>query len=148
MTPIQEALVAFFAVYGFGWFTIRWVLEPARELLRGDPSGESDHIEAGSVSRYCFSCKCDTEHEVKHDHEAELTKLTCRICGDVIPVKHTDGGDMTPVVYDDDGNPMKVRMVGAECEGDVSGRGHYAYKKQTADADEPTIYFEEVDRDG
>lgn len=45
MTPIQEALVAFFAVYGFGWFTIRWVLEPARELLRDDPSTGTEQEE-------------------------------------------------------------------------------------------------------
>lgn len=52
--------------------------------------------------------------------------------------------DRAPLVYDADGNPMKVRIVGSECEGDVSGEGHYGYRKQTDDADEPTVWFEEV----
>jgi len=42
---------------------------------------------------------------------------------------------------------MKVRVVGGECEGDVSGEGHYAYQKKTDDADEPTVWFEEVDQE-
>lgn len=52
--------------------------------------------------------------------------------------------DAAPVVYDSDGTPLKVRMVGATCEGDVSGEGHFAYRKETGEADEPTVYFEEV----
>jgi hypothetical protein len=55
------------------------------------------------------------------------------------------GTDRAPIVYDADGNPMKVRLVGGECEGDVSGEGHFAYRKRTDDADQPTVWFEEVD---
>lgn len=50
--------------------------------------------------------------------------------------------DKAPIVYDEDGNPLKVRIVGGDCEGDVSGEGHFAYRKRTADADHPTVYFE------
>jgi hypothetical protein len=59
----------------------------------------------------------------------------------------TDSTDCAPIVFDSDGTPMKVRVVGGECEGDVSGEGHYAYQKKTDDADEPTVWFEEVDQE-
>lgn len=54
--------------------------------------------------------------------------------------------DRAPIVYDEDGNPMKVRVVGGDCEGDVSGEGHFAYRKRTDDANHPTVYFEEFDQ--
>lgn len=55
--------------------------------------------------------------------------------------------DAAPVVYLRDGTPVRVKMIGAECEGDVSGEGHFGYVKRTADAEQPTIYFEEVNGD-
>lgn len=55
--------------------------------------------------------------------------------------------DPAPLVYDRDGNPLRVRMVGASCEGDVSGEGHYGYRKESEEADQPTIYFEPVKRE-
>lgn len=61
-----------------------------------------------------------------------------------VPSK-TEDSDPAPTVFLADGTPVKVRLVGGECEGDVSGEGHYGYRKKTRDADEPTIYFEEVD---
>lgn len=50
--------------------------------------------------------------------------------------------DAAPIVYDWDGNPMRVRIIGAVCEGDISGEGHYGYRKESEDADEPTVVFE------
>lgn len=56
--------------------------------------------------------------------------------------------DKGPIVYDGDGTPMRLRMVGAECEGDVSGEGHYAFIPQEQEAREsPTVFFESVDVD-
>lgn len=52
--------------------------------------------------------------------------------------------DKAPTVFDEDGNPMKVRIVGAECEGDVSGEGHYGYRPESEEAEQPTVYFEEA----
>lgn len=49
-----------------------------------------------------------------------------------------------PTVYMADGTPVKVRIVGGECEGDVSGEGHFAYRPRTEEAEYPTVYFEEV----
>lgn len=54
--------------------------------------------------------------------------------------------DKAPIVYDKDGNPMKVRLLGGECEGDVSGEGHFGYRKKTDDADNPTVYFEDMEQ--
>lgn len=55
--------------------------------------------------------------------------------------------DRAPVVYDEDGTPMKVRLVGHECEGDVSGEGHFAYR-QSGTPDEPAVvWFQEVEPD-
>lgn len=58
-----------------------------------------------------------------------------------------DGTDRAPVVYDADGNPLKVRLVAAECEGDMSGEGHYGYRWTGQEPEDPTVYFEEADRD-
>lgn len=53
--------------------------------------------------------------------------------------------DNAPLVFDEDGNAMRVRVVGAECEGDVSGSGMFGYRDP--DAANPTIFFEEADAD-
>lgn len=54
-------------------------------------------------------------------------------------------GDKAPTVYDEDGNPLKIRMVDAECEGDVSGEGHYGFVwNEKAEKESPTIYFERI----
>lgn len=55
-----------------------------------------------------------------------------------------DGVDYAPTVYLRDGTPVKVRIIGADCVGDVSGESHYGYKKVSEEADRPTVYFEEV----
>lgn len=52
--------------------------------------------------------------------------------------------DAAPKLYLPDGTPVKVRMVGRECEGDVSGEGHYAYRQASARDEEPTVFFEPV----
>lgn len=52
--------------------------------------------------------------------------------------------DRAPVVYLEDGTPVKVRLVGRECEGDVSGEGHFAYRAKNKPEEEPMVYFEEV----
>jgi hypothetical protein len=57
-----------------------------------------------------------------------------------------NGTDRAPTVHLPDGTLVKVRMVGYECEGDVSGEGHYAYTQSSRLEEEPCIYFEEVDR--
>lgn len=53
--------------------------------------------------------------------------------------------DAAPTVYLEDGTPVKVRMAGYECEGDVSGEGHFGYRSTTIRDETPTLYFEEVD---
>lgn len=54
--------------------------------------------------------------------------------------------DPAPTVYLPDGTPVKVRVVGAECVGEVGGDGgHYGYKPGTELADHATVYFEEAD---
>ncbi|WP_176548354.1 hypothetical protein [Natrinema sp. CBA1119] len=61
-----------------------------------------------------------------------------------------DGGqsmsdtDSAPIVYLPDGTPVRVRLIGATCEGDVSGEGHYGYYPQDLDGEDPTVYFEAV----
>jgi hypothetical protein len=57
-----------------------------------------------------------------------------------------DGIDRAPTVHLPDGTLVKVRMVGYECEGDVSGEGHYAYTQSSCKKEEPCIFFEPVDR--
>ena len=54
-----------------------------------------------------------------------------------------DTVDRAPLVYLEDGTPVRVRMVGATCEGDVSGEGHFGYHPPDLDGEHPTIYFEE-----
>lgn len=54
--------------------------------------------------------------------------------------------DRAPTVYDADGNPLKVRLVGHECAGDVSGEGHYGYTDEENGAHR-SLYFEEVEDD-
>lgn len=54
--------------------------------------------------------------------------------------------DKAPTLYTEDGTPVKVRLIGCACEGDVSGEGHYAYRKNSKRAEWPTVYFEEVER--
>ena len=51
--------------------------------------------------------------------------------------------ERAPIVYRADGTPVKVRLIGATCAGDVSGEGHYGYYPQDLDED-PTVYFESV----
>lgn len=55
--------------------------------------------------------------------------------------------DKAPTVFLKDGTPVKVRMVGMECEGDVSGEGHFAYQQSSKYEEEPTVYFEETEVD-
>ncbi|MFC7216529.1 hypothetical protein ACFQO4_20935 [Saliphagus sp. GCM10025334] len=55
--------------------------------------------------------------------------------------------DRAPTVFLPDGTPVKVRLVGAKCQGDVSGEGHYGYTPADLDGEDPTVYFEEVDHD-
>lgn len=50
--------------------------------------------------------------------------------------------DRAPIVYLPDGTPVRVRLVGATCEGDVSGEGHYGYYPRDLNGEEPTVYFE------
>ena len=52
--------------------------------------------------------------------------------------------ERAPIVYLPDGTPVKVRLIGATCEGDVSGEGHYGYYPQDLDGEDPTVYFESV----
>jgi len=52
--------------------------------------------------------------------------------------------DKAPTVYLEDGTPVKVRMVGKECKGDLSGEGHYAYRQSTDYDESPTVYFEKI----
>lgn len=52
--------------------------------------------------------------------------------------------DPAPVVFTADGTPVKVRVVGADCEGDVSGEGHYGYQNPELDDGDVTLYFEET----
>lgn len=54
--------------------------------------------------------------------------------------------DKAPTVYLPDGTPVKVRLVGRDCEGDVSGEGHFGYSAATQ-LDKEVVYFEEVDDD-
>lgn len=54
------------------------------------------------------------------------------------------GSGRAPIVYLRDGTPVKVRMVGARCMGDMSGEGHYGYSPTDLNGEEPTVYFEEV----
>lgn len=54
--------------------------------------------------------------------------------------------DKAPIVYLPDGTPVKVRLIGATCEGDVSGEGHYGYHPRDLNGEDPTVYFEEVDQ--
>lgn len=56
--------------------------------------------------------------------------------------------DRAPIVYDADGNPMRVRVVGHECEGEVSGEGHYGYRPTTRGDEPPTVWFEGVSGGG
>lgn len=52
--------------------------------------------------------------------------------------------DPAPTVYLEDGTPVKVRMVGRECEGDLSGEGHFAYRQTSTREESPTVFFEPV----
>lgn len=52
--------------------------------------------------------------------------------------------DRAPTVYLEDGTPVKVRMVGKECKGDLSGGGHFAYEPSSMRDESPTVYFEEI----
>lgn len=52
--------------------------------------------------------------------------------------------DKAPTVYLEDGTPVKVRMVGFECEGNVSGEGHFGYRSTSRFDEEPTVYFEVI----
>lgn len=52
--------------------------------------------------------------------------------------------DRAPIVYLPDGTPVRVRLIGATCEGDVSGEGHYGYHPRDLDGEDPTVYFEGV----
>jgi len=56
----------------------------------------------------------------------------------------SDGDDKAPTVHLEDGTPVKVRLVGYECEGDLSGEGHHGYKPKSSREEKPTVYFEEV----
>ena len=53
--------------------------------------------------------------------------------------------DHAPTVYSEDGTPLKVRVVGHECIGEVSGEGHWGYEPSTTSEEKPTVYFQEVD---
>lgn len=55
--------------------------------------------------------------------------------------------DKAPIVYDKYGNPMRVRMVGARCAGDMSGEGHYYYSPETVEVLQPTVWFEATKRE-
>lgn len=67
-------------------------------------------------------------------------KYFCPFCHDPAMID-----DYAPTVYDKDGNPMKVRIVGAKCMGDVSGDGgHWGYQPQSEEAELPTVWFEEI----
>lgn len=59
-----------------------------------------------------------------------------------------DAPDRAPLVYLEDGTPVRVRMIGATCEGDVSGEGHFGYHPPDLGGEHPTIYFEEDTRAG
>jgi hypothetical protein len=56
--------------------------------------------------------------------------------------KYSNDTDRAPIVYLPDGTPVRVRIVGAECEGDVSGEGHYGYYPKRAETETPTVYFD------
>lgn len=62
---------------------------------------------------------------------------------------HNEKSDKAPIVYDAKGNPMKVRVIGGECEGDLSGEGHYAYREDVDGEieDGATVWFEKVESD-
>lgn len=67
------------------------------------------------------------------------------------PDEHEDGEefpgppeDPAPTVYDEDGNPMKVRLVAHEAVGEVSGEGHYGYTHKKS-GDHATVWFEATD---
>ena len=53
--------------------------------------------------------------------------------------------DRAPIVYLEDGTRARVRMIGATCEGDVSGENtHFGYSPPDLGGEHPTIYFEAV----
>lgn len=54
--------------------------------------------------------------------------------------------DRAPTVYDDEGNPLRVRLVDHVAVGEVSGEGHYGYEHKLT-SEHATICFEEDDSD-
>lgn len=54
----------------------------------------------------------------------------------------TGGTERAPIVYLPNGRPVRVKLIGAECEGDVSGEGHYGYYPHDLEGEDPTVYFE------
>lgn len=52
-------------------------------------------------------------------------------------------GDKAPTVYDSEGNPLKLRVMDAECRGDVSGEGHFGYDHE--EHGHLTVFFEPAD---
>lgn len=52
--------------------------------------------------------------------------------------------DRAPIVYLPDGPPVRVRLIGATCEGDVSGEGHFGYYPDDLNGEQPAVYFEDT----
>lgn len=105
------------------------------DIEYGDKGPKAENIEI-MTSPICSNCESS---KVYHDRKG---KYFCPFCTD------NPGGidDYAPTVYDKEGNPMKVRIVGAECMGDVSGDGgHWGYQPQSEEAELPTVWFEEID---
>lgn len=64
----------------------------------------------------------------------------------VVGVTDTTDTDPAPTLYLEDGTPVKPRLIEGDCEGDVSGEGHYGYRLNETVAS-ATLYFEEADDD-
>lgn len=52
--------------------------------------------------------------------------------------------DPAPIVFDRDGTPLRIRLVGHDAVGEVSGEGHYGYTDRVS-GEHTSVYFEEVD---
>lgn len=49
-----------------------------------------------------------------------------------------------PVVYDEDGNALRIQLVGHKAIGEVSGEGHWGYTDRDT-GEHRSLYFEGVE---
>lgn len=59
-------------------------------------------------------------------------------------VTSTTDTDRAPIVYLTDGTSVKAHIIGATCEGDISGEVHYWFYPKDMNGEDPTLYFEGV----